>query len=169
MKLKVFLAFAAIALIAAGCNSGLKKVESDSQGYNQPGGQGTTASTPSPARGLKGAADQSNIPGTAHYSDGSDVDVAPMPEVIGVQITANGFSPSTVTVKQGDYVQFTNEDAAPHWPASNPHPTHTDLPGFDAKKALATGESYRFQFTKIGTWGYHDHKNPSVGGTVIVQ
>ena len=97
--------------------------------------------------------------------------VSPTPQAKGatVTITDAGFSPSTITVKPGTTVTFVNDGQGPHWPASNPHPTHTDLPGFDAKHALATGETYSFVFQKIGQWGYHDHLNPSTMGVVIVQ
>jgi len=77
-----------------------------------------------------------------------------------IQITASGFNPTDITVKAGTVVKFINMDTVPHWPASNPHPTHTDLPGFDALKGLANDESYSFTFTQVGKWGFHDHLNP---------
>ncbi len=88
-----------------------------------------------------------------------------------VDMTANGFSPSSITVKQGTVVTFKNTDTQPHWPASNPHPTHTDLPGFDALQQVQPGQTYSFTFNKIGTWGYHDHINPSEfrGSVTVVQ
>lgn len=85
-----------------------------------------------------------------------------------VKITASGFSPEIVTVKSGTKVTFVNEDTKNHWPASNPHPTHTLLPGFDALGDLKTGESYAFKFEKVGTWKYHDHLNPIMTGAVVV-
>jgi plastocyanin len=88
---------------------------------------------------------------------------------VQVLITSSGFSPSTLTIKAGDTVTFINKDSNPHWPASDPHPTHTNYPGFDALRPLKTGESYSFTFTKQGTWGYHDHLNPSLRGTIIVK
>jgi plastocyanin len=86
-----------------------------------------------------------------------------------VLITSSGFIPSTLTIKVGDTVTFVNKDSKPHWPASDPHPTHTNYPGFDALRPLKTGESYSFTFTKQGAWGYHDHLNPSLRGTIIVE
>lgn len=94
-----------------------------------------------------------------------------------VEITAAGFSPNTLTIKQGDKVTFVNRDTAKHWPASDIHPTHTLYPEtggcigskFDACKGLAQGESYSFVFNIKGNWGYHDHLNPGLKGTIVVQ
>lgn len=94
---------------------------------------------------------------------------SPATSAMTVSMTDTGFSPATITVPAGTTVTFVNNGQAAHRPASNPHPTHTDLPGFDATRALQTGESYSFTFTKVGTWGYHDHPNPSTKGQVVVQ
>lgn len=86
-----------------------------------------------------------------------------------ITFTDTGIAPSTLTVPVNTTVTFTNNGQGAHWPASDPHPTHTGLPGFDADKALATGESYSFTFTTKGTWGFHDHLNPRLKGSIIVQ
>ncbi len=94
-----------------------------------------------------------------------------------VEITSAGFNPSTVTIKAGDKVTFTNKDTSTHWPASAVHPTHTDYPEtggcigskFDACKGLAQGESWSFTFNEKGSWNYHDHLNPSLKGTIVVE
>ncbi len=93
---------------------------------------------------------------------------SPTASTTTISISDTGFSPATVRVKAGTTVTFTNNGQALHWPASNPHPVHTDLPGFDAKRGLATGESYSFTFTKVGTWGFHDHLNTIMKGSVVV-
>lgn len=81
---------------------------------------------------------------------------------------ANGFSPSSITVAVGETVVFMNENSVDMWPASAPHPTHTDYPEFDAKKPVAPGNSYSFTFTRVGTWKYHNHLNPTHFGSVVV-
>ncbi len=86
-----------------------------------------------------------------------------------ISATASGFSPQSVTIASGTTVTFKNNGSASVWPASNPHPIHNGLPGFDAKAGIKPGETYSFTFTKTGTFGFHDHLNPSVGGTIIVQ
>lgn len=80
-----------------------------------------------------------------------------------------GFTPATLTVPANTTVTFTNNGQGAHWPASDPHPTHTNVSGFDASRGLATGESYSFTFTQKGTWGYHDHVNTSLRGSIVVQ
>jgi plastocyanin len=87
---------------------------------------------------------------------------------VEISLTASGFSPSTVTVKKGTTVIFKNNDTRVHWPASDPHPTHTDLPGFDALKGLSPGQTYSYTFTKVGRFKMHDHLNPGIRGTITV-
>ena len=83
--------------------------------------------------------------------------------------TANGFSPKSLIVKAGDTVVFKNNSGRDFWPASAPHPIHTNYPEFDAKRAITSGASYSFTFTRVGSWKYHDHLNPSINGTIAVQ
>lgn len=87
-----------------------------------------------------------------------------------VEIKSSGFVPSTIKVKKGTQVTFTNTDSASHRVASDPHPNHSGLPGFDAIEPLLTDESYSFVFEETGTFTYHDHLNPlQYKGTVIVE
>jgi plastocyanin len=86
-----------------------------------------------------------------------------------VSITDDGFDPSTLTVSSGTKVTFENESSDDSWPASDAHPTHQLYPGFDAKKPLLPGDSYSFTFTKTGSWGYHNHLEPDVTGTIVVE
>jgi plastocyanin len=83
--------------------------------------------------------------------------------------TDSGYSPATLTIKAGETVTFVNQSSDPMWTASNPHPIHTDYPGFDALAGTLPGQSYSFTFTKTGHWGYHNHLNASKGGAIIVE
>lgn len=87
---------------------------------------------------------------------------------VEIAMTANGFNPAIITVKSGTKVVFKNTDSEGHWPASNPHPSHTDLPGFDSGQPIDNGNTYSFTFSKLGTWGFHDHLHPNLHGSVIV-
>ena len=94
-----------------------------------------------------------------------------------VTYTDNGFSPSTVTIAKGGTVTFQNSASDDVRVASNPHPIHNGYPTtggcvgstFDSCKNIAPGSSWSFTFDFSGSWGYHNHLNPSEGGTIIVQ
>lgn len=86
-----------------------------------------------------------------------------------VTITENGqFDPVEVKVRKGGKVTWVNKGKLFVWPASNDHPSHQLYSGFDAIKGIGNGETYSFEFEKIGTWLYHDHLNSGVGGKIIV-
>ncbi len=102
------------------------------------------------------------------------------PATMNATVTRNdsGFFPSSVTIKKGGTVTFTSSVGA-MWVASNPHPSHEGYSGTTktqhcpdtagtAFDQCSAGTSYSFTFQKVGTWGYHDHKNPSVSGVVNV-
>jgi plastocyanin len=87
-----------------------------------------------------------------------------------VQITSSGFSPANITVKSGTLVTWINNDTVSHEVGANPYPSHATLPQFDSgKMPVAPGSSYSYTFTKSGTFGYHDHLNPTLHGQVTVQ
>lgn len=107
-------------------------------------------------------------PANTHFSGEGDIQ-APDIQVREVVYNGSTFSPASLTIKAGDIVVFKNESNTSFWPASDPHPTHTNYPGFDAGKAIAAGSTFEFKFTKVGTWGYHNHLNPAQHGTIKVQ
>ena len=80
-----------------------------------------------------------------------------------------GFVPSTLEIKIGDTVSFKNESGKGMWVASNPHPSHSGTPEFDAGISIANGNSWSFTFTEEGSFGYHNHLNSSQGGKIIVN
>ncbi len=79
------------------------------------------------------------------------------------------YSPSSITIHQGEILVFLNKSGKAMWPASNIHPTHDIYPAFDPRRPLATDEQWSFVFDKKGIWQYHDHLFPSVRGIVIVE
>ncbi len=81
----------------------------------------------------------------------------------------SGFSPQVLRVKKGETVTFKNQSSLPLWVASNPHPLHSDLFGFDSEKSLQKGEMYMFTFNRIGSFGFHNHMHLSHKGTIIVE
>ncbi len=85
-----------------------------------------------------------------------------------VAYTDSGFTPNTITVKQGTTVRFTNQSSRGMWVASAVHPTHQLLPGFDQLASVAKGGTYDYTFAKVGTWKYHNHVNATDTATVVV-
>lgn len=88
---------------------------------------------------------------------------------VEIVYTDSGYTPAEVRVKVGTEVIFKNQSTALMQTASNPHPVHTLLPKFDAKRGVAVGGTYSFTFTKKGTWRYHNRFVPVHGGTIIVE
>ena len=105
--------------------------------------------------------------------------------VVQVIYTNKGFEPDFTTVSVGTTVEWVNESDKLMWVASDDHPSHTKLPGFDQKGsegnvdppqslvpvayAHAGVEAYRYTFREPGRWEYHNHLVPSDGGTVVVE
>lgn len=92
----------------------------------------------------------------------------PQQQNVTVVISNFAFNPQTITIKSGTTITWINQDSAPHIIASDPHPTHTDLPGL-VSGTLMNGQSFSFKFTQTGTFGYHCHLHPFMTGTVIVE
>ena len=98
--------------------------------------------------------------------DSSTALVCPDDTTAEVKYTDRGFEPNSVTISKGDTVCWLNQSTQGMHVASNDHPVHDDYPGFDQ---LGSGGVYSFTFDKTGTWGYHNHLNHTVMGTVIVN
>lgn len=102
------------------------------------------------------------------------------PMAAAVTYSASGFTPSTVIVRVGGTVTWTNESSIPMWVASAQHPTHTMYDSTTLQEhcnngssntfdQCSNGSTYSFTFSKAGTWQYHNHSNASHFGTVIVE
>ncbi len=102
------------------------------------------------------AISQSVTPGSTRQSENA------------VSLTAEGFSPSTLTIKAGSTVTWTNNSGSDATVNSDPHPIHTNYPPLNLG-SFSDGGTLSLVFDKAGTYGYHNHLNPSQKGTVIVQ
>jgi amicyanin len=72
------------------------------------------------------------------------------------------FNPSTLTVKAGTKVTFTNDDSTTHNTRSSGSSTINS-------GDLSKGQTYTVTFTKPGTYNYTCTIHPFMHGTVIVQ
>lgn len=105
----------------------------------------------------------------SEVSGGDNYVNQPLAGKIVINMTDDGFSPSTVNIKQGETVVFKNNGIRDHWPASAIHPTHQVYPEFDPKRPIVPGNYWSFTFDKKGIWRYHDHLNPTFFGTINVE
>lgn len=78
-----------------------------------------------------------------------------------VTISNFSFSPTSLTVKVGDSVTWTNNDSAPHSATA-------DDGSFDTG-TFAQGESKTVTFSKAGSYTYHCSVHPNMKATIIVQ
>lgn len=78
-----------------------------------------------------------------------------------VSIQNFAFSPTTLTIKVGDKVTWTNKDSAGHSATA-------DDGSFDTG-VLSQGQSGSVTFSKAGTYTYHCSVHPMMKGTIIVK
>jgi plastocyanin len=82
-----------------------------------------------------------------------------------VTITANGFEPSTITVKKGQAVTWINQDATTHQLKAD---TPDNSPLKD-EEVFGQGDEYSVIFEETGTFPYYDSQRTSLQGTVVVE
>jgi plastocyanin len=85
-----------------------------------------------------------------------------------VIVTASGFQPQTITISAGQTIMWINKSGDDVSIDSDPHPVHTSYPPLNIG-VVANGATASLTFSKIGTYHYHNHLNPSETGTIIVQ
>lgn len=119
---------------------------------------------------------QSNPPGSQNPTQETIQPSAPANETTAEQnvitLTQNGFSPPTVTVKTGSKITWVNKSGKEWQIGADPHPSHTgnrQISGGEFTLNLAPGQERVVTGEKVGTFGYHNHLNPSQTGTIIVQ
>jgi len=86
-------------------------------------------------------------------------------KVVTVLIRDFKFEPATVTVHEGDTVEWKNEDSVPHTATEN---ADAKKPAFDSGY-LQTGAAWRYVVQKKGTYNYICTLHPYMQGTLIVQ
>ncbi|MCX6766289.1 MAG: cupredoxin family copper-binding protein [Candidatus Moranbacteria bacterium] len=94
------------------------------------------------------------IPGQSAQTGASTVG-----EASTVAIKNFSFSPSTLTVKAGTTVTWTNEDSAAHTIKSDTF----------GSGELSNGQQFDFKFEKAGSFDYSCAIHPSMTGKIIVE
>lgn len=85
-----------------------------------------------------------------------------------ITYTSGGSSPASLTIKAGTTVTWVNNSGSSLSVNSNPHPVHTNYSLLNIG-TIGDGQSKSLIFDKPGTYGYHNHLNPSQTGTIVVQ
>lgn len=85
-----------------------------------------------------------------------------------VTLTSDGFSPASITVRIGTKVTWINQSGVGATVDSDPHPVHTDYQPLNLG-SFKDGGTISSTFDKPGTYGYHNHLNPSQSATIVVQ
>lgn len=85
-----------------------------------------------------------------------------------ITYTDSGYAPETITVKSGQTIAIKNESSTQTQFDSDPHPIHTTNAELNVE-IIEPGEVKTFTVTKTGTFGYHNHLNPSQTGTIIIE
>jgi plastocyanin len=83
------------------------------------------------------------------------------PNTIRIDVKDFMFAPTSMTVKAGATVTWTNMDQEPH--------TVMSPDGLFRSGALDTGDSFSFTFDKPGTYQYVCTIHPRMVGTVVVE
>jgi plastocyanin len=87
-----------------------------------------------------------------------------------IEITPNGFMPSTLRVKSGTKVTWRNSTEEPRRVAADPYLTHDSFPDLDSLEALSQNDTFSFVFADNGQYRYHENSRPNdFRGVVIVE
>ena len=145
------------------CTNYVEVVSQSGSGYND---TGLSAATTYRYR-VRATDAAGNLSGYSTVVSGTTQAAAPT--TVTMSMGENAYSPVNLTIALGTTVVFRNDWSSDRWPASDSHPSHTIYPAFDPLQAVLPGASWSFTFTQAGTWGYHDHLKPSIGGLITVQ
>jgi plastocyanin len=87
--------------------------------------------------------------------------IAAGPPVVVVKIDNFSFTPTTLTVKAGTQITWSNGDDIPHTVVSDDHSFMS--------KVLDTDEKFTFTASKPGTYSYFCSIHPKMTGKVVVE
>jgi plastocyanin len=152
MKSGVIVAVIAVLLVAGGAFALTRKSS------NKTSPSPTTTTTTQPTQNSN---DSTQTPATQQQTANPDNSTT-------ITYGNDSFGPTTLTVKSGTTITIKNNSSRILQFDSNPHPEHTDNPELNVG-TISPGQSKTLTVTKTGTFGYHNHLNPSDTGTLEVQ
>lgn len=79
------------------------------------------------------------------------------------------FGPTNLRIHAGDSVKFENQNFTSIRIVSESINGKLQLTDFDSKSEIAPNQSFTYTFQKSGIFNYHNYKDPSESGTVIVR
>ena len=107
-------------------------------------------------------------PNTSAPADSTDETTTTQGESATITFTDDGFTPRDITVQRGTTVTIKNESSESVQFSSDDHPSHRDNSEMNLG-TLSPGESTTYTANTPGVWGYHDHLNDSLTGTITVR
>ena len=117
---------------------------------------------------LHNSSSTTQTPAPTHASSSSSKTATPPSAADTMAYDGTQFSPASLTVKAGSQVTIKNSSSQALQLQSNPHPAHTDDTDLNVG-LVAAGQSKTFTVTKTGTFGYHNHLDPSIQGKITVE
>lgn len=103
----------------------------------------------------------SNTPQVATTTQTSNTPVVSNPSEVKIDIKNFSFIPSTINVKVGTKITWTNSDNVPHQVKGD------NLATLSAP-VMNNGETYSFVFNDVGDFNYHCAIHPTMKGNIIV-
>jgi plastocyanin len=122
----------------------------------------TASPTPSPSNQAAASPTPTASPGTSPTPSPAAA------EGTTTDVSASGFTTSPIKVTSGQTLTFVNKSDSTIQVDSSPHPQHTDNPELNVGQ-IAPGASKSVTPVRKGTFGIHNHLNPSQQGSVIVE
>jgi plastocyanin/methionine-rich copper-binding protein CopC len=73
---------------------------------------------------------------------------------VTIRLSSIKFQPMNLMISTGTKVTWMNDDSVQHYVNTDSHPAHTHVLDLNSK-ALASGDSFSYTFTKSGAYPYH--------------
>jgi plastocyanin len=93
-------------------------------------------------------------------------------EEVTIAYSDAGFASSRAILKNGGKITWINKSSREVKIGADPHPIHTgnrEVSGGEFTLDLKPGDQKTVSVSKVGTFGYHNHLNPSDTGEIVVQ